>query len=219
MESAAPIPVSGSGVFQPPPSCVLPLDFGRLRAQVAAYLRPEDVGRIEAAYHFAAPPPVHVGEYARFLHSPCHFWSGENRVVIPLSVLAQPNPFRDKALYRQALSQCEQLEQEQQVTVADWRQRILHLLRQHPGKLWTLAELAGYFHVSGRTLIRYLKAEGVSYQQLLDQELARQALDLLQIERHTVESVALALGYQDATAFRRALQALVWRAAVSLCPR
>ena len=37
--------------------------FGRLRAQVAAYLRPEDVGRIEAAYHFAAD--AHRGRCAR----------------------------------------------------------------------------------------------------------------------------------------------------------
>ena len=75
MESAAPIPVSGSGVFQPPPSCVLPLDFGRLRAQVAAYLRPEDVGRIEAAYHFSAD--AHHGQVRK---------SGEPYISHPVAV-------------------------------------------------------------------------------------------------------------------------------------
>ncbi|MBN8282272.1 bifunctional (p)ppGpp synthetase/guanosine-3',5'-bis(diphosphate) 3'-pyrophosphohydrolase [Zoogloea sp.] len=75
MESAAPIPVSGSGVFQPPPSCVLPLDFGRLRAQVAAYLRPEDVGRIEAAYHFSAD--AHQGQVRK---------SGEPYISHPVAV-------------------------------------------------------------------------------------------------------------------------------------
>jgi hypothetical protein len=49
MESAAPIPVSASGVFQPPPSSVLPLDFGRLRAQVATYLRPAHVVIVRGA--------------------------------------------------------------------------------------------------------------------------------------------------------------------------
>lgn len=161
----------------------------------------------EATYYFAGAAPAHVGEYPRFLHSPCHFLSGENRVSIPLALLSQPNPFRDKTVYQQALAQCEQLEQEiRSEQQPDWSPRILHLLRQHPGKLWTLAELAEHFHVSARTLIRYLKAEGVSYQELLDRELARQALDLLKLERHTVESVALALGYQDATAFRRAFK-------------
>ena len=61
MESAASAPLGRSGVFQPPASSVLPLDFGRLRAQVATYLRPEDVGRIEAAYHFAAD--AHSGQF------------------------------------------------------------------------------------------------------------------------------------------------------------
>ena len=60
MESAAPVPVSGGGVFQPPTSSVVPLDFGRLRALVSTYLRAEDVGRIEAAYHFSAD--AHQGQ-------------------------------------------------------------------------------------------------------------------------------------------------------------
>jgi AraC-like DNA-binding protein len=80
------------------------------------------------------------------------------------------------------------------------------LLQQHPGKLWTLAEMAAHLHLSPRTLIRHLRAEGHTYQQLLDRELARQALEHFGAARHTVESVALALGYQDATAFRRAFR-------------
>jgi len=38
----------------PPASPVVSLDFGRLKAKLEAYMRPEDVGRIEAAYHFSA---------------------------------------------------------------------------------------------------------------------------------------------------------------------
>lgn len=161
----------------------------------------------EAQYHFAFPSPQHVADYSTYLHSPCHFLSEENRVCIPLGLLAQANPFRDKVIYQQAMAQCEQLEQVLKAEqVADWSQRILHLLRQHPGKLWTLTVVAAHLNVSPRTLMRYLKAEGVSYQELLDRELARQALELLRSERHTVESVGIALGYHDATAFRRAFR-------------
>lgn len=56
MESAAaPAP------FQTPPSSVPTLDFQRLRAQLATYLRPEDLGRIESAYHFSAE--AHKGQF------------------------------------------------------------------------------------------------------------------------------------------------------------
>ena len=64
--------------------------------------------------------------------------------------------------------------------------------------------MAEHHGLSARTLMRYLKAEGSHYQALLDAELSRQAAAHLMSPRHTVESVALALGYQDVTAFRRA---------------
>jgi len=55
-------PVSPSGpVFAPPPSSVLSLDFGRLKAKLDQYMKPEDVGRVEAAYHFSAR--AHDGQF------------------------------------------------------------------------------------------------------------------------------------------------------------
>ena len=75
MENATPVSVSGGSVFQPPASSVVPLDFGRLRAQVAAYLRPEDLGRVEAAYHFSAD--AHQGQMRQ---------SGEPYISHPVAV-------------------------------------------------------------------------------------------------------------------------------------
>ncbi|ENO88402.1 (p)ppGpp synthetase I SpoT/RelA [Thauera linaloolentis 47Lol = DSM 12138] len=40
---------------------MLSLDFQRLKAKLLTYLRPEDVGRVEAAYHFAAD--AHAGQF------------------------------------------------------------------------------------------------------------------------------------------------------------
>ncbi|MBW7861320.1 MAG: bifunctional (p)ppGpp synthetase/guanosine-3',5'-bis(diphosphate) 3'-pyrophosphohydrolase [Rhodocyclaceae bacterium] len=47
--------------FSPPASPVLALDFGRLKNKLEAYLRPEDIGRVEAAYHFSAR--AHEGQF------------------------------------------------------------------------------------------------------------------------------------------------------------
>ena len=46
--------------FIPPLSSAMSLDFGRLKLKLESYLRPEDVGRIEAAYHFSAA--AHQGQ-------------------------------------------------------------------------------------------------------------------------------------------------------------
>jgi AraC-like DNA-binding protein len=159
----------------------------------------------EAQLHFAYPAPAHAELYAQHLHGTCHFSSGQTLVKIPRELLDLPNPFRDPLLWAQALQQCEALEASLKHSVT-WVARITQLLQQHPGQLWTLTDVATHFHLSPRTLMRHLKSEGSSYQQVLDAELERQAKQHLASSRYTVESVALALGYQDATAFRRAFR-------------
>ncbi|MDP2228819.1 MAG: AraC family transcriptional regulator ligand-binding domain-containing protein [Moraxellaceae bacterium] len=177
----------------------------------------------EARLQFAYPEPAHVDLYARYLHGSCRFNATHTAIRIPRVVMEEPNPFRDPQVWAQATAHCEALFQTLSQTrsqrqsqhqsqplqaraVLLWRERITHVLQQHPGQLWTLVEVAAHFHLSPRTLMRHLKAEATSYQQLLDAELQRQAKLHLRSPRHTVESVALALGYQDATAFRRAFR-------------
>lgn len=159
----------------------------------------------EARLDLAYAPPAHAGLYGRYVHSPVRFAARATAWHIPRALLGQPNPFRDPALYAQALRQCEQLAAAQ-AGAASWSLRMTQLLQQHPGKRWTLAEVAGHLHLSPRTLIRHLRAEDTTWQALLDHELSRRARELLADGRQTVESVALALGYHDATAFRRAFR-------------
>lgn len=161
----------------------------------------------EATLQFAYPAPAHAEAYSRYLHGRCEFGAAETALVIPLALMEQPNPFRDQRAWEQALQHCELLEQSlESGSPAVWSNRITHLLQQNPGQLWTLLKVAAHFNLSPRTLMRYLGAEGTSYQYVLDRELARQALLHMSSPRHTTESVALALGYQDATAFRRAFK-------------
>ena len=59
--------MSDSDVTAPPPlpaqpaSPVVALDFARLKEKISGYLKPEDVGRVEAAYHFSAN--AHEGQF------------------------------------------------------------------------------------------------------------------------------------------------------------
>lgn len=161
-------------------------------------------GRLTLGY----AAPAHAALYAEFVHSPCAFGGAHTAWRIPRALLEAPNPFRDDALFRDALRQCEAASHAHAAAddALPWPARVTALLRDQPGVLWTLADVAAHFHVSPRTLIRHLKAEGTAYQRLLDAELARQAGELLLGEGHSVESAALAVGYRDATAFRRAFR-------------
>lgn len=168
------------------------------------------IGRrlVEARWQFAGPAPAHAALYARHLRGQWRFDAPETALRLPRALMEMPNPFRDADAWAQALAHCEALSRSRAAAEAasTTGERITRLLQQHPGRLWTLAEVAAHFHLSPRTLMRRLKAEGLRYQQLLDAELFRQAVPLLQTPGHGVESVAVALGYQEATAFRRAFR-------------
>lgn len=159
----------------------------------------------EAEIRFGYPAPAHASTYADYFSSPYSFGAEETEIRVPMPLLEQPNPYHDRAIYEQALRQCELLEQARRDDDS-WSLRITRLLQQHPGQLWSLASMAEHYGLSSRTLMRYLKVEGVNYQTLLDAELARQAAAHFASPRHSVESVALALGYNDVTAFRRAFR-------------
>jgi GTP diphosphokinase / guanosine-3',5'-bis(diphosphate) 3'-diphosphatase len=70
-----PASVPSSGLSHPPSSSVLSLDFEHFRNGIAAYLKPEDIGRIEAAYHFSAD--AHRGQFRI---------SGEPYITHPVAV-------------------------------------------------------------------------------------------------------------------------------------
>ena len=62
-ESPPPLPLAATPtaggvtpepVFSPPRSSVASLDFAEFKSSLTDYLKPEDIGRIEAAYHFSA---------------------------------------------------------------------------------------------------------------------------------------------------------------------
>lgn len=151
------------------------------------------------------PAPGHAARYAQYLHSPCRFDADTTCIRIPNALAQEPNPLSDQESHREALRRCEQISTAQRQRES-WQQRVSALLAAHPGQLWTQQEVARHLGLSARTLIRHLKAEGSSYQTLLDEALGRQAKACLESPRYTVEAVALALGYHDVSAFRRAFR-------------
>lgn len=151
------------------------------------------------------PAPVYAERYADYLRCACHFGAVDTILRVPLALAQRPNPCADIMLYQQALTRCEELMQSRQDS-SHWSERTIRLLRQNPGRLWTMIEVAQHFHLSPRTLIRHLKEEGTCYQDLLDDELGRLARLYLASRTYTVESVSEILGYQDVSSFRRAFK-------------
>ena len=76
---------------------------------------------------------------------------------------------------------------------------------QAEGMLPSLEQLACNFHVTSRTLRRYLNALGVSYRSLLEEVRMTKAMAYLQANI-TVQQVASKLGYADPSNFARAFR-------------
>lgn len=163
---------------------------------------PMNNGRLELGY----PEPPHAHLYHEFFHLPVMFGCKETALVLPLSYLRLPSLYADPVAKLHAEQQCEQEFQNMQPAPEAIYLQVTALLRNHPGRLWTLDEVAEALHFSSRTLMRRLKEEGHSYQALHEAELQRQARIHLQDRRHTNESLAKALGYSDTSGFRRAFQ-------------
>lgn len=157
--------------------------------------------RIELAY----PAPSYAAQYVDYLRAPCQFDRPCTQIVVPHGLALMANPMADAETYAMALARCEQilLEQKRPNT---WVAKVTELLKANPGQIWTTDQVAGHFHMSARTLMRHLRDEGKTYQQLRDAELGRQAKLALLGQCSSVESVALSLGYQEVSNFRRAFK-------------
>jgi AraC-like DNA-binding protein len=69
-----------------------------------------------------------------------------------------------------------------------------------------LGEVADTLHISSRTLIRKLDAEGTKFQVVRDEVAKKQAVHYLSDTRLTVETVAHLMGFSDVSSFRRSFK-------------
>jgi AraC-like DNA-binding protein len=161
------------------------------------------LGRVpdSLAVDLPVPEPPWRAQIDRLLKGSVRF--GGPRLVVHLSheLLAQPCISADPAAFEQACQACERLLSAS--AEVDLRQRVQQLLLGREGSYPTLAQTAGYFSLSPRTLIRRLKDEGTAFQQLLDAVRKERAAWYLAHTPLGVEEIAARLGYADTSNFSR----------------
>lgn len=161
----------------------------------------KQVARVE----FAFPEPAWSDAYRRWWPE-ARFGVEHSAIVLPVALLTQPGLAPDPSTHRMALRECERLWAQQndpRDRLGPAGDRILRALLACEGAYPTLGELAEREHVSSRTLIRKLRDEGLTYQQLLDRVREDLACWWLLHSDMTVEAIADRLGYQDTSNFSR----------------
>jgi AraC-like DNA-binding protein len=152
---------------------------------------------------FAYPSPAWAGEYATRLRGvTLEFEAPATVVDLPESFTSTPCITADKIALGQAVRLCERAE-ERHENDGDVAQRVLNRLLDRQGDYPSLGEVAKDLYMSNRTLIRKLKAQGTSYQMLLDDVRQELAVWYLRQTDMPVEAIAERLGYRDTSNFSR----------------
>jgi AraC-like DNA-binding protein len=158
------------------------------------------------AVHVTHPAPGHSAEYERVLRVPVTFGSDRNAIMIDPSWLGIPlhNPSRYAfgVLSEHADKLLKSLENAQTM-----RGRVEGLLipMLHKGDA-DMTLVARQLGLSRPTLYRKLKAEGISYELLVDDLRHRMALHYLSGEKTSVNETAYLVGFSDPSSFSRAFK-------------
>lgn len=154
---------------------------------------------------FGFPPPEYADDYSSFFSGEICFNGDKHVMILPKSILEKRCITADEHIHKLAEDQLQQRMQElrsNNLTMS----HVLDLMRRQPANMPSLEDLAKVFNVSSRTIIRYLQAENTTYRKLRDSVHKQLATDALCNTDHSIDAIALDLGYQDTTSFRRAFK-------------
>lgn len=148
--------------------------------------------------------PADVRPFRRFYRAPVRFDAPENALVFPTKWLAQPLPTSDPSLRAQLQDEVRYLDAIHRMGFAAKLRRTLRAAVT--GGACSVEDVAAIYGLSRRTLSRRLRAEGTTFEALLEDVRHEVACQLLGHTDLLARDVADTLGYADAAAFTRAFR-------------
>ena len=137
--------------------------------------------------------------------TPVEFNQSANQLIFRSGLMQRRLNLSDPMARQLAEAQCQRELQTIQVE-DDLLYRVHRLLKEAEPHYPKLDEVASRLHLSSRTFKRRLQAEGTTFQAILDRVRMHQARQLLSGSRQSVDAIASALGYSDASNFSRAFR-------------
>jgi AraC-like DNA-binding protein len=157
--------------------------------------------------HFTHAEPGYRAEYDRIFRVPMVFESGENAMRIDEALVAMFRPRQPSNLVTSVLKEHADVLLEKLQSSKSTRSRVEDLLvNLLPSGAVGIDAIACKLGLSRQTLFRKLKAEGVTFEQVLDELRFSMAHDYLDVRNLSVKETAYQLGFSDPTAFSRAFK-------------
>lgn len=164
------------------------------------------VGQMTLDIHVTHPPPTYAAEYERVLKAPVTFNAPWNAIKLDESIVNRRVAILPRYVFGVLIEHAETLLRElESATSARGEVEKLVLPILHTGEVGVDA-VAEKLGVSRQTLYRNLKAEGVTFEQVLDELRHRMALHYMSGKKASLNDIAYLVGFADPTSFSRAFK-------------
>lgn len=188
----------------------IPSDFPEMTeayfARSIAGIRRMASAPVVKALRFVHREPPYRAAYDRIFGVPITFESDMNASLIDDVWLTFKNPLASRYAFSELSDRAEALLKQFEsadTTRAHVERLIMPMLHTGDANMQTVADKMG---VSTKTLFRQLKAEGVTFEKVLDDLRRRLALDYLAGKKVSVNETAYLVGFSDAATFSRAFK-------------
>ena len=159
------------------------------------------VPNIKVSFPFSAPPDL--TPFTRIFGEQIFFDTAQAKFSLPRDITRLTLPSSNRTLRELYESECARL----LVSLSDsasLTEQTLALIDKLEGQYPQLDQLASMLNMSTRTFRRRLKSEAASFQGLLNDVRVKHARRYLRDTNLSVEAIAVSLGFNDASNFRRA---------------
>lgn len=152
--------------------------------------------------------PPHAALYDEWLGHAVEFGQADNQLRFDAAALDAPMPMPTHHPLTAVMlrGMCDRLLEDAHTASGGLARRVYEMLATQPRRVRDMTQLAYALNVSPRTLRRHLRAEGTSYQRILDDVRCNLAKHYLRDTKMTSEDIATALGFSDSANFRHAFR-------------
>jgi len=163
------------------------------------------IGQKPKTIHFDFPCPTSVDHYQTLYECPVHFSMPYNEILVDERYLDLPLPLANSLTRELLEEQCKT----QEIALfghKSFEGKIRQIIQSMENEMPNLESIAQMHFVTARTLRRKLKEQGVTFQQLVNEELSKKALNLLSTTSLTIEQISMRLGYSESASFIHAFK-------------
>ena len=163
------------------------------------------VGQKPKTIHFDFPCPTSVDHYQMLYECPVHFSMPYNQILFDERYLDLPLPLAN-SLTRELLEEQCKTQERALFGPQSYDEKIRGIIQVMTGEIPSLDKIATLYFITPRTLRRKLKEQGVTFQQLVNDELSKKALHYLSTTDLSVEQISMRLGYSESASFIHAFK-------------